>query len=133
MLPVVSDPESLTPVSTTSDDARGESTDESTSNTHGVDAANDPRRRAILEYLSTRAETEPVPIADLADHLLSTDHAGDRGALAACGDALVGTNRRIRISLRHHHVPKLVEAGLLEFDLEQNTVTLDETESDRGV
>ncbi|WP_245835435.1 DUF7344 domain-containing protein [Natronolimnobius baerhuensis] len=126
----MSDPESLTPMSGTASDAQDESSDESTANTHAADAATDPRRRAILEYLSAQAETESVPIADLADHLLSTDHADERGTLAACGDALIGTKRRIRISLRHHHVPKLVEAGLLEFDLERNTVSLQAAGSD---
>lgn len=116
MLPVISDPESL---STRSGNAAG-STDAE------VDALGDRRRRAVLRYLDDTDGS--VSLSDLADHLALEDHTEDEGTLASYGDALLGTRRRVGISLRHSHVPKLADAGAVEFDHETNTVSL----CDRG-
>ncbi|ELY95722.1 hypothetical protein C483_00545 [Natrialba hulunbeirensis JCM 10989] len=115
MLPVISDPESL---STPAGAADAAATDAA------FELLADWRRRAVLQYLDGLEETDPVPLSDVADHVvLAADEQGT-GALAATGDALLGTRKRIHISLRHTHVPKLADAGVLEFDPETNTVAL---------
>lgn len=116
MLPVISDPDSLTPVSAGAtaggDGAR-------------FDVLADRRRLAVLRYLDARDE-ESVSLSDLADHLVLEDDAEEGGALASCGDALFGTRRRVAITLRHSHVPKLADVDAVAFDHETNTVTLRE-------
>ncbi|ADB60770.1 hypothetical protein Htur_1885 [Haloterrigena turkmenica DSM 5511] len=114
MLPVISDPASLTPV-----------TGEAAGDGPQFDALADRRRRAVLRYLDARDEGS-VSLSDLADHLVLEADAGDGGALASCGDALFGTRRRVAITLRHSHVPKLADAGAVAFDHETNTVALTE-------
>ncbi|WP_339103605.1 ArsR family transcriptional regulator [Haloterrigena salinisoli] len=116
MLPVISDPDSLTPVS-------AGATADGDGAQFGVLA--DRRRRAVLRYLDARDE-ESVSLSDLADHLVLEDDAEAGGALASCGDALFGTRRRVAITLRHSHVPKLADAGAVAFDHETNTVALRE-------
>ncbi|WP_121744749.1 DUF7344 domain-containing protein [Natronorubrum halophilum] len=113
MIPVISDPESLTAVSAgsnTESDSR--------------DVLADSRRRAVLRYLDAREG--PVSLSDLADHLVLEGRTEDRSALSGYGDALLGARRRIRISLRHGHVPKLADADAVAFDHETNTVSLGE-------
>lgn len=112
MLPVISDPESLTTATAGSADG----TDSR------FDVLGDQRRRAVLRYLDDHED--PVSLSDLADHLVLEDQAEDRGTLASCGDALLGKRRRVQISLRHSHVPKLADADAVEFDYETNTVSL---------
>ncbi|NUB92170.1 ArsR family transcriptional regulator [Haloterrigena sp. SYSU A558-1] len=114
MLPVISDPESLTPV-----------TGEPAGDGSQFDALADRRRRAVLRYLDDR-DAESVSLPDLADHLVLEDDADDGGALASCGDALFGTRRRVAITLRHSHVPKLADVGAVAFDIDSNTVALTE-------
>lgn len=116
MLPVISDPESLTPVSANSSTG---STDETG---RAFDLLADRRRRAVLEYLDDT--DEPVSLSELADHVTLEEQGQACGTIAGCGDALLGTRRRVRISLRHHHVPKLAAADAVEFDLEANAVSL---------
>lgn len=116
MLPVISDPESLTPVTGASSAGSADETDEA------FDLLADRRRRAVLEYLEE--SDAPVPLSDLADHVTLEERGKRRGALAGCGDALLGTRRRVRISLRHNHVPRLAEADAVDFDHEANTVSL---------
>lgn len=113
MLPVISDPESLT---TTGADAVDASR---------PDLLADRRLLAILRYLDGR--DEPVPLAELADHLVLEGPIDDAGALATCGDALVGTRRRVLLSLRHSHVPRLADAGTVTFDVGANAVSLRES------
>lgn len=116
MLPVISDPESLTPVSAQS------STGSADEPGRAYDLLADRHRRAVLEYLDDN--DAPVSLSDLADHVTLEEEGQSRGAIAGCGDALLGTRRRVRISLRHHHVPKLAAADVVEFDLDANTVAL---------
>lgn len=116
MLPVISDPDSLTPVSAGST-AAGDGAQ--------FDVLADRRRRAVLRYLDASDE-ESVSLSDLADHLVLEGDAEEGGALASCGDALFGTRRRVAITLRHSHVPKLADAGAVAFDHETNTVSLRE-------
>lgn len=113
MLPAISDPESVTPIPSSG----------STTETDSIRSF-DRRRRAVLEYLADRAHDGPVSLTDLADHLTLAERDADTGPIAGCGDALLGTRRRIRISLRHRHIPKLAAADAVDFDIEANTVSL---------
>ncbi|OIB58905.1 DUF7344 domain-containing protein [Natrialba sp. SSL1] len=118
MLPVISDPESLSTPAGADDAATTDAV---------FDLLSDWRRRAVLRSLDGRKGTDPVPLSDVADHVVLAADGQDTSALAATGDALLGTRKRIHISLRHTHVPKLADAGALEFDPETNTVALCET------
>ena len=64
------------------------------------------RRRFVLYYLND-VEAEVVPLAELVTHVR------DSGVRAA----QVPTDREtIRLALHHVHLPKLEEAGLIEYD-----------------
>lgn len=131
MLPVISDPESLT--------APGAGSSDQTS--AAFDLLADHRRRAVLRHLDEF--DSPVSLETLAEHVTLEEEGHESGAIADWGDALLGTHRRVRISLRHVHLPKLADADAIEFDYESNTVTLleagaellaqlDSTEADAG-
>lgn len=135
MIPVVSDPESLSTPGADADAAvsDGAETDE-TGETESFGALADPRRRAVLRYLATNES--PVSIADLADYL-AVEFEGDErdpnhssSRIAEWGDALLGTRRRVQISLRHVHIPKLADAGAVDFDIDANTVSIRERGSE---
>jgi len=70
----------------------------------------DERRRNILYYFA--ANTDSVPLADIAEQLAigennpTTDH-----------------QEHILTCLHHIHLPKLVEAGMIDFNGEEKTVT----------
>lgn len=72
------------------------------------------RRRYALTYLSGRSQ--PVALADLAEEVAVREH-GD--PIAAIPDPEV---RRIYLSLYHLHVPKMVEAGAIEYDRDRNAI-----------
>lgn len=76
-----------------------------------------PHRRIVLRYLLRHPN--PVPVADLAAEIgvVEADAPGATGS-AATDDAasLVG--------LYHVHLPKLLDAELIELDPATNTVTL---------
>ncbi|WP_135829866.1 DUF7344 domain-containing protein [Halorussus halobius] len=71
------------------------------------------RRRHALYVLYRR--TEPTTVRDLAD-----------AVAAECGVDLA----RVTADLAHVHLPKLADAGLVEYDREGGTVALDDP-SDR--
>ena len=133
MLSPISDPESLTPVSSSSSSSVSSESSASTSTaaadgtTSALEVLGDRRRRAVLEYLADDDRDGSVPLSDLADHVALVEEDEERSALAGCGDALLGIRRRVHISLRHRHVPKLAAADAVAFDLEANAVTLTET------
>lgn len=112
MLPVVSDPESLTMPALKPSDETGPT----------LDLLADRRRRTVLRYLE-EAES-PVSLHDLADHVMLEERADERGPIARFGDALLGTRRRVYASLRYVHVPKLAAADAVDFDVDSNTVSL---------
>ena len=117
----MSDPDSLTsPLSSGSSGERNST----------FDLLGDRRRRAVLEFLADQDRDAAVSLSDLADHVTLAERDEKTGTLAGCGDVLLGTRRRVRISLRHHHVPKLAAADAVEFDHETNTVSLRETGAD---
>ena len=113
MLPVISDPESLTTPSST---AQTEA---------ALELLTDQRRRAVLRYLSD--DENPASLSDLADHITLEERTRTSGTIAATGDALLGTRRRVELSLRHVHLPKLAAADAVTFDTDANIVSLCET------
>ncbi|WP_320443122.1 DUF7344 domain-containing protein [Halosolutus halophilus] len=88
----------------------------------------DRYRRAVLRALDESGQ--PVSLNDLADRVALDERSQDRGPIADWGDALLGTRRRVHISLRHVHVPKLADAEVVDFDPDANTVALREPGAD---
>ena len=72
-------------------------------------------RRRVVAALSNR--TAPVPLADLATALESGEGSGppDR------------RHRDLRTELHHVHLPKLADAGVLDYDPGTTTVTATRT------
>ena len=114
MLPVISDPESLT--------APSAGTADETSAAFGLLA--NRRRRIVLRCL---AESDaPVSVDDLTDHVVLAEDGSEGGSIASVGDAVVGARRRVRLSLHHVHLPKLAEADAIDVDSGRNAVSLGE-------
>lgn len=97
-----------------SDDVDGIDVSDDVSTDELFDQLRDQRRRYVLAYLDTRSR--PVHLADLATEL----------AHAESPDAEDVTERRQRHSIRLYHadLPKLADAGLVEFDREERTAEL---------
>lgn len=73
----------------------------------------DRHRRYVLASL--RDASTPVPLADLATELARVESGSDAGGM---------DRRQLLIRLYHVHVPKLADAGLIEYHRERNTVEL---------
>jgi len=73
-----------------------------------LDALAHGRRRSVCEVLAA-ADREFLPLEELSERVASIDESGT-------------DERTARIELHHVHLPKLDEAGLLEYDHELNTV-----------
>ncbi len=72
------------------------------------------RRRLVVSVLDQ--DSQPVTLSDLAKRVAArTDETPTAGGT----DAAV---ERIRTSLHHVHLPKLVEAGIVDYDIEQQLV-----------
>lgn len=67
------------------------------------------RRRYVLYYLE---HTEPATITDVARHVA----AWETDASPASLDEEAEPVRRVLASLYHHHLPKLADHGLVEYD-----------------
>lgn len=67
----------------------------------------DGYRRAVLSYLA--AHESKVELGELADHVRSVDSLDANGNTAT--------------TLHHLHLPKLDEVGVVEYDIDQHTVT----------
>lgn len=96
-----------------------ETLDATGSSTGGIDLtpttifgllAND-RRRYALHYLSNTVG--PVALYDLAEQIAAREN-----------DPTYDRYEQILISLSHVHLPKLADAGVVEYDLELETVEL---------
>lgn len=77
----------------------------------------DRRRRAVLHCLKT-SET-PMALADLADELV-------RSEADVSPSAVQDVRKRVYTTLYHRHLPKLASEGLIDFDTDQNLVSLGE-------
>lgn len=80
------------------------------------DILRDERRRYVLYYLEN--ESNPASLDELAEAVASWSH--DVGT-ADLPDEL---HRSARNSLHHCHVPRLESVGVVEYDVDQQTVTL---------
>lgn len=80
------------------------------------DALSDAHRRFVVSYLDER--DEPVSVDALADEL-ARRNADDQ-------DDEVSEERRksLYLALYHQHIPRLVDAGLVERDRETGAVSL---------
>lgn len=112
MLPLISDPESLSTPSSVSS-GQTDATFELLSHRH---------RRAVLRSLANCDGT--LSVSDLADRMAAEEGTEEHGAVATWSDAVLGTRRRIRVSLRHVHLPMLADRHAVDFDPEANTVSL---------
>ncbi|SER08875.1 DUF7344 domain-containing protein [Natrinema salaciae] len=79
------------------------------------DALNDPYRRSICRYAMRTT-------ADTATHEELVDYVVDRAPETAAADP---DRREIATELRHVHLPKLDEAGLIEHDRQRGVVHVD--------
>lgn len=65
------------------------------------EALADERRRYVLAYLDA-GEEDVATVPDLVDHVADEASVDDR--------------ERVSVALHHAHLPKLADAGLVEFD-----------------
>ena len=82
------------------------------------DALADERRRYVLFAL--KEHERPVALADLADEVAVEEN--DRTITEIPAEEV----KRVYMSLWHSHIPKLVDAGLVEYNQDRGTVTLAE-------
>jgi hypothetical protein len=114
MLPVTSDPESLTALSAGVADETSAA----------FDLLANRRRRLVLRCL---AESDaPVSVDALVDRVVLAEDDPESGSVASVGDAVVGRRRRVRLSLHHVHLPKLAEAAAIDVDSGTDAVSLGE-------
>lgn len=81
-----------------------------------ADGLSNARRREALAVL--REAAAPLALADLAADL------AEREAGPAAGAPNYDAIQRRYVMLYHTHVPKLVDAGLVEFDADRRIVSL---------
>lgn len=99
------------------DDNRYESIDDEHSVSAVFKLLSHYRRRVAIQYLAAQVGTTSV--VDLADQiaLLENKHTDNHHA-------------RIFVSLIHNHLPKLDEAGVVEYDQDQAVVKLSDQATD---
>lgn len=74
------------------------------------------RRRYVLYYLDQ--EPESIELTALAEHVAAWENETDVDSLGK------KETKRVYVSLYQTHIPKLAEAGLIEYDKEAGTVSL---------
>lgn len=80
------------------------------------DLLSSPRRRFVLYYL--RSEAESMQLTDLADEVAAWEYESTVEELTE------QERKRAYVSLYQTHVPKLAEAGLIDYDPDSGTVRL---------
>jgi len=75
-----------------------------------------PRRRYLLHYLRQRQEA--VELTELAEHVAAWENGVDPDELTT------QERKRVYVSLYQTHVPKLDDAGLVDYDSESGMVVL---------
>jgi len=80
------------------------------------DLLSSPRRRFVLYYL--RQEGEPVELRQLADEVAAWENDMRVEELTS------QQRKRVYVSLYQTHVPKLDEAGIIEYDQDSGVVAL---------
>lgn len=71
------------------------------------------RRRKVLRFLANNGE-KPVPLDNLAAKITDGESTGNEEEMDSYDSVVT--------SLYHSHLPKLQEAGLVEFDRQDSTV-----------
>lgn len=87
------------------------------SGTVGIDVISllgDRRRRNVLECLA--ANTQAIALADLAEDIADHEHEAARTEIP---DEAI---QRIATSLYHVHIPQLVDAGVVEYDMDRDQI-----------
>ncbi|WP_436925840.1 DUF7344 domain-containing protein [Halosimplex amylolyticum] len=78
----------------------------------------DPRRRRLLELLEHLEPGRRTTLSDLSERLAAAEESTEREQ-----------RQNVAVTLRHVHLPKLDDAGLVEYDPETNVVeTVDRTD-----
>ena len=95
--------------------------DEQLSRDQVFDILSSPRRRYVLYYL--REYGGPVELTDLAEKLAAWENDTTVEELPP------QARKRVYVSLYQTHVPKLQEAGLIEYDSDSGQLSLSERES----
>ena len=86
------------------------------------DVLSDSRRRFVLACLQEYAT--PMALGDVADELAVWEHD------APITDVPADAVRSIYASLYHRHVPKMVDAGIVEYSQERDALTVAGTGDD---
>ena len=107
----------MTYMPTEAEDSKPESIDTELALSAVFKLLSNHRRRITVQYLSTQVGATPV--SDVADQiaLLEGEHTHDR-------------YERICTSLIHTHLPMLADSGAIEYDQDEETVTLREQATD---
>lgn len=84
------------------------------------------RRRYALHYIE-RQEPERVELRDLSEHVAAWEYEKRATELTAA------ERKRVQTALHQFHLPKLAEAGLVEYDADRQEVTLTDQASDLRV
>lgn len=114
MIPIVSSPESLTAFG----DTRASSVDTA------LDLLANRRRRLMLECLGEAGTSAVLTV--LAEEIAFEEADTTVSAISDHADVPESEVRSVRLSLHHTHVPKLEEAGAVDYDSATKTVTLTE-------
>lgn len=77
------------------------------------------RRRLVLRHLATASQ--PVSLSDLAEHIAAAENGIERDQLSS------QQRKRVYISLYQSHLPKMDEAGAIQFDQDRGTISLTDT------
>lgn len=80
------------------------------------DILSSPRRRYVLHYLR-RAE-EPVELTELAKQVAAWENETDPESLTD------QQRKRVYVSLYQTHIPKLDDAGVVDYDSDEGTISL---------
>lgn len=78
------------------------------------DILSSPRRRYVLYFL--RSEPNPIQLTELAEHVAAWENDTTVEALST------QQRKRVYVSLYQTHLPKLAEAGLVDYDEESGDV-----------
>lgn len=80
------------------------------------DILSSPRRRYVLYFL--RTEPNPIQLTDLAEHVAAWEND------TTVEDLSTQQRKRVYVSLYQTHLPKLAEAGLVNYDDESGEVSI---------
>lgn len=79
-----------------------------------VSLLGDRRRRKVLECLVDN--TQAIALADLAEDIADLEHEEGRTEISR------ETVQRVATSLYHVHIPQLVDAGVVEYDMDRDQI-----------